>query len=404
MFSFIKKLDRADRRLMYACFLLFVSSGFLALTMGSVLPSLSADYGLSDGFSGVLLSLHSAGNLLAGLVAGIVPVYLGQKRSIILLACLGFTGYLMMTLFGHPVLLALAFFVIGFGRGSITNFTNRQANLLSGGSPSASNLLHASFAVGAITAPLLFLFLSTRYSWRAGIGAMIAICVLVWLNLWRVTIKNDRMNRQDKKNRTLVFLKNPSFLILVGMMFCYLASEYAVNGWLVTYMQSRQELMEGLAASGRTLSAFSQTMATLLWTVMLIGRLLCAAIAPKVGQKRLMLISSAGMAGFYLLMLNAPSVGVVTVSVAGLGLCMAGICPMIYSDAAIFTNAYPMATSFLLALGSLGGVFMPTLVGAMADSRGFEAGMRVIFVTIVLLVVFAVLNVVVPTRRPEEKA
>ena len=273
-----------------------------------------------------------------------------------------------------------------------------------GGSPSASNLLHASFAVGAITAPLLFLFLSTRYSWRAGIGAMIAICVLVWLNLWRVTIKNDRMNRQDKKNRTLVFLKNPSFLILVGMMFCYLASEYAVNGWLVTYMQSRQELMEGLAASGRTLSAFSQTMATLLWTVMLIGRLLCAAIAPKVGQKRLMLIFSVGMAGFYLLMLNAPSVGVVTVSVAGLGLCMAGICPMIYSDAAIFTNAYPMATSFLLALGSLGGVFMPTLVGAMADSRGFEAGMRVIFVTIVLLVVFAVLNVVVPTRRPEKKA
>ena len=33
------------------------------------------------------------------------------------------------------------------------------------------------------------------------------------------------------------------------MMFCYLCSEYAINGWLVTYIQSKTEL----------LSAFGQT-------------------------------------------------------------------------------------------------------------------------------------------------
>ena len=74
---------------------------------------------------------------------------------------------------------------------------------------------------------------------------------------------------------------------------------------------------------------------------------------------------------------------------------------MIYSDAALFTNAYPMATSFLLALGSLGGIVMPTLVGTLADRSGFSAGMGAVFVTIVLLVVFSILNVIVPTRKPD---
>ncbi len=400
MFSFIRRLDRTDRQLLTACFLMFVSSGFLALTMGSVLPGLSAEYGLTDSFSGLLLSLHSAGNLLAGLVSGLIPVYLGQKRSIILLSSLGFLGYSLITLTGLPALLILAFFIIGFGRGSITNFTNRQANLLSGGSPAATNLLHACFAVGAIIAPLLFHLISTAWGWRAGILAVVLICLAVWCNLYRIRIKNDRMDRKDKTNTTLVFLRNPSFLILVGMMFCYLASEYAVNGWLVTYIQSREELLLALTEGGTILTAFSQMMATLLWTVMLTGRLICAAIAPKVGQKKLMMIASFGMAAFYALLLRAPSVPLVCISVAGLGLCMAGICPMIYSDAALFTNTYPLATSFLLALGSLGGIFMPTLVGALADRNGFSAGMSAIFVTIVLLTVFSVLNVVIPVRKP----
>ena len=402
MFSFIRRLDKTDRQVLTACFLMFVSSGFLALTMGSVLPGLSAEYGLSDSFSGLLLSLHSAGNLLAGLVSGLIPVYLGQKRSIILLSSLGFLGYSLITLTGLPALLVLAFFIIGFGRGSITNFTNRQANLLSGGSPAATNILHACFAVGAIVAPLLFHLLSTAYGWRAGILAVVLICLAVWCNLFRIRIKNDRMDRKDKTNTTLVFLRNPSFLILVGMMFCYLASEYAVNGWLVTYIQSREELLSALSAGGMSLAAFSQTMATLLWTVMLTGRLICAAIAPRFGQKKLMMIASFGMALFYALMLRAPSVQLVAVSVAGLGLCMAGICPMIYSDAALFTNTYPLATSFLLALGSLGGIVMPTLVGSLADRSGFSAGMGAIFVTIVLLAVFSVLNVIVPVRKPAQ--
>ena len=43
-------------------------------------------------------------------------------------------------------------------------------------------------------------------------------------------LEDDRPSRADKVNSTLVFLKNPSFLIQAMMMFCYLCSEYAING------------------------------------------------------------------------------------------------------------------------------------------------------------------------------
>ena len=79
---------------------------------------------------------------------------------------------------------------------------------------------------------------------------------------------------------------------------------------------------------------------------------------------------------------------------------MAGICPMIYSDAAIFTNAYPMATSLLLVIGSVGGILMPTIVGSLAESYGFTGGMSAILVSVILLVVFSALNAAVKTRKP----
>ena len=400
MFSFIKKLDKQDRWALFACFFAFFCNGTLSLMMGSVMPDLKAAYNLSDTTSGLFISAHSAGNLIAGLISGLIPLWLGQKRSILLLSSLAFIGYLMMTIAGWPAWLFLAFLMIGFGRGSVSNFDNRMVNQLSGGSPAAANLLHSCFAVGAILTPLVFLALRNTFSWQIGVGYVILLGCVSLLNLSRMQLKNDRPSRADKKNSTLVFLKNPSFLILAAMMFCYLCSEYAINGWLVTYIQNKENLLADLAASGSNALSYSQTMASLLWVVMLVGRLTCAMLSSKVSQKFMMMVSSIGVAIFYALMLSSTTMTMVTISVAGLGLCMAGICPMIYSDAAIFTNAYPMATSLLLGIGSAGAIVMPTIVGSMAEKFGFTGGMSAILVTVVLLVVFAVLNVVVKTRKP----
>ncbi len=374
--------------------------------MGSAMPDLKRAYGLSDTLSGLFLSAHSIGNLVAGFVSGLVPLYLGRRRSVMLLSALAFLGFLMMALWGDPIWLFVAFVFTGVGRGGVTNFDNRAVNLLSGGSPAAANLLHASFAMGAIAAPMLFLAGKAVFGWKAGLWIVIACGCASLLNLSRMNLPDDRPDKADKTQSTLSFLKNPSFLILALMMFSYLCSEYAINGWLVTYLQNKEALAASFGKTGDELagaiSAYSQTMATLLWGVMLAGRLFCAALSSRVSQKLMMLAASVGVAAFFTLMLVSGSVGMVTVAVAGLGFSMAGICPMIYSDASVFTNTFPMATSALLAIGSAGAILMPAIVGATAERFGFTGGMSAILVTVALLVVCAVLNVAVRTRIPAE--
>ncbi len=406
MFSFIRKLDKNEKAILYTCFFAFFCNGTFSLMMGSVMPDLKTAYGLSDTVSGLFLSAHSIGNLIAGFISGIVPLYLGQRKSIVLLSSLAFIGFAMMIIWGNPVWLFMAFVFTGLGRGSVTNFDNRMVNLLSGGSPVGTNLLHSSFAVGAIAAPMIFLVVSRMMGWRAALGVVVLLGCISLSNLGRMKLKQDKMDRKDKTNSTVSFLKNPSFLILAMMMFCYLCSEYAINGWLVTYIQNKESLLASFGKKGEELTAavkaYSQSMATLLWAVILVGRLFCAWLSSRVHQKIMMMIASFGVAVFYGLMLISSGIPVATICVAGLGFCMAGICPMIYSDAAIFTNTYPMATSFILGIGSGGAILMPTIVGTLAERFGFTGGMSAIFVTIVLLVVFAVLNVVVKTRLPKE--
>jgi len=65
---------------------------------------------------------------------------------------------------------------------------------------------------------------------------------------------------------------------------------------------------------------------------------------------------------------------------------------MIYSDAAYYTNTYPLATGTLLVFGAAGGILMPVLVGVLAQNGGFERGMTAILVSIVLLVLFSAIN------------
>ena len=402
MFDFWKRMDKRSQRTMLICFYAFCCNGTLSMLMGSMMPDLQATYGITDTMKGLFISAHSVGNLIAGFISGLVPLWLGRKRSIMVLAALAFIGYGMTLVIGWPAWLFVAFLLVGMGRGSVTNFDNRMSNLLTHGSPVSTNLLHASFAVGAISMPMLFLVLRNAFSWRAGVILVLVLGVTEFLLFNTMRLDDDHPSRSDRKNSTMVFLKNPSFLIFCGMMFCYLCSEYTLNGWLVTYIQSKQTLVEGLEKAGMTMTAFSQTMATLLWTVMLIGRLICAWLSGRFSQKKLMLISSVGMCGFFVCLMLSRSIGMVVFSVATLGLCMAGICPMIYSDAAIFTNTYPMATSALLAIGSIGAIVMPTIVGALAEHFGFFAGMGAILVTIVLLLVFALLNVVIKPHLPQE--
>lgn len=162
--------------------------------------------------------------------------------------------------------------------------------------------------------------------------------------------------------------------------------------------------MERFSAAGgqNALVTYSQTMATLLWTVILAGRLVSAVMVRKVPQKRLIMLDSIGVAVFFTLLLLGDSIIVVTLAIMGLGFCIASICPMIYSDASYITNRYPMGTSVLLALGAVGAMIMLPLVGVVSDAYGFTGGMSVILFGVAALLVLSILNAVLKPVRIQQ--
>ena len=403
MFSFMRNLSKDQKRLLSACYFSFFLNGTMTLMLGSVMPDLRSAYQLTATQGGLLISSYSTGNFISGMIAGLLSLFWGQRRSVVAFALSMALGFALVTVWGNPLFLMISFVFTGLGRGGIANFNNGTVNKISNGSPSASNLLHACFAIGALTAPMIFLLTSGIGGWRMPLFYIVALalCVAFYYRLQHFD-DDDRPIRKDKTQSTMVFMKNPSFLILCAMMFFYLCAEYSINGWLVTFLQNKVPLVDFFAKHPTSsLAAYSQTMATALWVAILTGRLTCAALSARVPQKHLMLIASIGVTACFAIMLFGNSIAVVTVSIIGLGLCMAGICPLIYSDAGIFSNAYPMAISALLAIGSSGSILMPTIVGMTANAFGYTGGMATILFVIICLLVCAILNVTVKTRMPE---
>ncbi|MBQ7560926.1 MAG: MFS transporter [Synergistaceae bacterium] len=377
-------------KLFYTCFYAFFYGGIIMITLGCSLPDIRAAYNLSDTLSGALLSSYSFGNLTAGVIMGLAGLYFGQKKSIIIAVSLIIIGLFLLITSHVKILLFLACALIGLGRGSSITFSQRGVSILSGGNPRIIGLLHAFFAVGAILAPLIFSLLRV-ITWQAGIIFVIIIALIELILFASIkdysaleTLKDsdsDSDSENNKSRKSIEFMKDSGFVILCCSMFLYLCCEQSISGWLVTYMNYKSMTMN-----------FSQSMAALLWLVMLIGRLSCVWLAKYISNKKIFLISSISAAIFFAFMLKSEGEIFIALSVICLGLCMAGISPIIYASSAPYTNKYPLALGMLFTIGCTGGTIMPFITGFLADIYGFDGGMSAIFFAFALLILFAIIN------------
>ncbi len=221
--SFYTQLNKEQRYILNCCFFVFAINGIYAMSLGSLLPLISAEYGLKDTVSGALLSAHQVGNLISGFIAGILPLYLGRKKSIMFLCSFVVMGFSIMILTGNPILLILGFLFTGLSRGSISNFNNSVVNELSDSSPVALNILHSIFAVGALISPFLVIlctYISNEQGWKIAAGVIVFLCLISIFLFSRMKI--DNAEKEAKKVKVSYgFLKNADFLISCGILFFY---------------------------------------------------------------------------------------------------------------------------------------------------------------------------------------
>ena len=368
-----------------SCYYIFFVNGMLALLIGSLLPYIQESYNLDYLFCGILVSAHALGNLCSSFLGGILPIKIGRKNTLLLLGAFGVISFVLMTLNGSHYILLSAFFFTGINRGAVSNFNNSVMNDVATGKAWALNLLHAFFSVGAFSAPILVLFITknTHQNW---VFVALIEAILIIISLLVVFFMNVPNNYPAKKDSGLTdwsFVKNKYFLVATAILFTYLCAEQAINGWLVTYLKDSKVLS----------SEFSQIMTSVLWLVILVGRLITAILSTKVKKQYLLLGTGIGYIIFALILLFIHQSLITSIGVIGVGLFMAGIYATTISGVGEVLKKYPAALSILLTVGGLGATIMPSIVGAVAGKIGIEGGMGVIILAVCLNLFFIIFNI-----------
>lgn len=388
--------DKIKKQQFIFSYCVFVINGMLALSVGSLLPFIRDARGLDYAFCGLIVSLHSVGNLISSFTAGTLPIFIGRKKSILTFNACFALAYLLIIFTDSRWCLALAFVLTGLARGATSNFCNAVINNIAPGKAGIINGLHAMFSVGAFIFPILLAVLtaSDAENWVYACYFLLTMGILSWILYFLIPVENDKVERKQDGGIDFGFFKEPLFILCTATLFFYLCAEQGVIGWMVTYFQDTGLLPE----------AFSQISASVLWIMILAGRLTTAWLSSKIPKERLLFVMGIGIVLFFFLLIVSRSSGLIILGIMGFGYSMAGIYPTTVSFSGLIIQKYPMAWSFQLTFASLGSIIMPSIIGKIAESAGIFYGMSSIVAVVLIDLAFIIGLTVYVGRTSANKA
>lgn len=368
-----------------AGFILFFLSGICAISSGVVVSILRDSYDLSFSSTGTLLSIMSAGNIVASFLAGVLPAKIGAKKAVLLLTIGYFLGYLLCAFTGVFGLLAIAFLIIGLAKGSAITNCNVLVSTNAIERTRAMNVLHACYAAGALLCPFLIQAFLGIDAHAPMIGIALA-GLLMWFLFLVTKLPDERPSASttasasaNADGHTFAFLRDSTFWILTALVFCQNAAEQSVNGWLVTYFKSEQILSGTLA--NYTVS--------IMWGSTLIARLLIAFVFPVKNLYKTLSIMGLGLTVLYAILVQMHTPVAASIALFLFAFAMAGVNPLALSGVGQMTSPASMGT--LLSAATCGAILMPYIIGRIGDAISLQAGMAANLVPCVGILVLSLL-------------
>lgn len=364
------KLSHATTILVLAC-ACFFGLGVINAAIGPALPELAGNTGSTLAAVGSLFSGMFFGSLAAQVFTGPLLDRLGPRWPLmagLTMVGAGITG----VAFARALPVALAFgFLTGLGYGVIALIINvTVSNLFSHRRASALNLINMFFGIGAFIAPAiagLSLRLSGSSLTALWFGGALEILLLP-LFFWRFTTKRQDSTETGKLTSAgqLHFLRSPLLWVMSLMLLFYIGTENGASGWVTTYMLQTTSLVAANAALAA--SAF--------WLAFTAGRMLGALLGVRWSTSTLLKVSlSIALLGGVIIV---ASTGNIPLSFIGFVLLGLGLGPTFPTALAVITAAFPgasgSATSLSMAVGFVGGMLIPWLLGVIMEAQGPRAG------------------------------
>jgi fucose permease len=365
--------------------IVFISLGILTATIGPILPDLAKNTLSTLEAVGSIFTAIFLGAFLAQIGAGTLADRYGPRPVLIAGIVIMSAGMVGVTFSNSIFLMFASGLLAGLGHGAVDISVNLlAARVFQERSTAAVNLVNFFFGVGAVIGPALASFTINR--WNTGIpviwvGIGVVVLCIPFIALFLLSPIGQPVKVVETKSTP--FYRSPLLWIAGLILFLYVGSENGMGGWTGTYLQQSVSIPADRAAL--IVSGF--------WMTLTLGRLIGAYLGTRWTSDRLMVVSLTGAVfGGLMLALTTGNLNLTIAAVLITGLFFGPIYPTTFSISAnLFKESSGKAAGLIVALASLGGMFLPPLQGVVLTRFGNQASVTLIavYTAAMLLVNFA---------------
>lgn len=353
--------------------LTFLAIGWTGLLIPSLIRSIEATFGQTDAGIGIVYLVYAVTYASGSFAGGALTERLGRRLVLggaVLVTGLGASGLGLAPTWPAFVLAALT---LGAGAGCLDGGANGIIlDVYREGRGQAMNLLHTSFSVGALAAPLVVgALVGDGVPWEAVTvvtGAVVALLalafVLVPMPSGRRATKGAGMRLPGASGGDdgRALLAGP--LLLLGIAIAaYVASEVGISNWIVRFLDAAPLTTATVALS-------------LYWAGLTVGRLVSSAIADRFDHLRFTIVSTLAMAVLIAAAVLVPSLPLSIAAFAAAGVASGPVFPMIV---AIGGDRYPQRSAAvggsLAGMAVIGSTIYPPAMGFLSVTVGLTVAM-----------------------------
>jgi FHS family glucose/mannose:H+ symporter-like MFS transporter len=358
------------RRLFWAaCAAMFV--------FGIVLAVLGALFGLQEMRQRLGVNFVQQGDIFLILFFGVFvsTVFVGPMID-------SFGNKMVLTSSATLVAIALAVFssahsfyaamaaaaLLGFGGGGLNTSSNALvADIYPENRGPMLNVLGAFFAVGALFIPFLAASLTVNYTSAQVLlvgAALAAICGLFYLF---TTFPAPKERIGFSILASIKAAGMPGVLLFGVLLFFESGNEASIGGWTSTYIVSLRQ---------------SPRVATVIlafyWAALMLGRIIAARLLRSVRKEYLVLASGIGSAIGCAVLFVSQTIPMISAGAIIVGLSFAAVYPTMLAIAADrYARLAGTIFGLLFAMGLLGGMLFPWIIGHVSQAYSLRYGMIV---------------------------
>ncbi|GAA4073771.1 MFS transporter [Nonomuraea soli] len=358
-------MTRALRTARYGAILTFVLAGLMVGTMTVRIPAMTDKLGLSDSAVGTILLAWGLGALVTMQAMRGVMARMGSKAVLRIGGPL--TAVSMLGIAYAPTLpwLLAAAALFGMSFGIVDVAMNAQGSTVerAAGRP-LMNGMHAGWCVGAMSAGLFgSLSIALGLSMTANLTIMAVICLPLIVLIGRTYLPDAPASASAE---TRVRHRMPPIVYLLGaIMFLAFMVEGVVADWNGLFMRDTLGAPEAVAALGYPVFELG----------MLLARVTGDRLRARFGVKGMMTASGLATAGFFLVVLTAPTPVVALAAMFFVGMGVATIAPMTMSLAGTSTAQSGPAIAQAGAMGYAGLLLGPVVIGFLSDATSLHTAL-----------------------------